>query len=130
MKITVQTSEYDGHEHSPLPWHLVSSAYVVEDPILKIVINFDNDAELICTGSTEDNISFHFNKDQDWCGSFQTEVTITGETAEEIEKLKMNPFRQKEKGQLVVALLPWDDVNDGVMITSWDEERVENDERF
>ena len=123
MKLTTQTFEYDGAPNGTrkeMHWHLVSSAYLFEDPILKIVIN--HDADLMCCGSDPSSISFSFSEDQEWQGWYETTVTITGETAEEIEKLKLNQFRQTAKGQMVVAFLPWTDPNDEAIIASWEAE--------
>ncbi len=124
MRITVKTRKFSGdHNDAPkdLEWHLVRSVYVVEEPHLKVVVNYDG--ELQCTSSTADTIGFIFSEDDAWQGWVETEVTIFGETPEEIERIKGNPFRQNGKGQLVEVILPWTDVNiDGVFLAEWDAE--------
>jgi hypothetical protein len=124
MRITVKTRKFSGdHNDAPkdLEGHLVRSVYVVEEPHLKVVVNYDG--ELQCTSSTADTIGFIFSEDDAWQGWVETEVTIFGETPEEIERIKGNPFRQNGKGQLVEVILPWTDVNiDGVFLAEWDAE--------
>lgn len=123
MRISVQSHEYSGDPKDPrreMERHLVQSAYLVQDQFLKLVINFDDAADLQCTSSTPNSIGFIFEQDQEWQGSYETEVHIIGETPDEIELIKRNQFRQDSKGQLVVALLPWSDSDDGVELASWD----------
>lgn len=122
MRISVQSHEYSGDpkdQRTEMGWHLVQSAYLVQDQFLKLVINFDDAADLQCTSSTPDSIGFIFEQDQEWCGSYETEVTLIGETPDEIELIKGNQFRQKEKGQMVIAILPWLDPNEATELAAW-----------
>lgn len=122
MRIVLNTFEYDGspdEERHELQWHLVSSVAIIKDPLVKIILNFEDGVELIGHSSTHNSIDFIFSKDQEWCGSYETEVTIFGDTPEEIELLKGNQFRQKDKGQIVVAILPWTDPRNDEVIVTW-----------
>ncbi len=122
MKLTVKSHFYDGAPNGTreeITGHLVTSTYLVEDPILKIIIN--HDADLQCCGSTAETVSFHFSEDDPWQGWTETSVTITGETPEEIDRIKMNQFRQTEKGQIVVAFLPWNHYDNEKVIASWEQ---------
>ena len=127
MRISVQSHEYSGNPNDPrneLDWHLVQSAYIVQDQFLKLVINFEG--ELSCSCSDPNSIGFMFDQDQEWQGWFETEVHFIGETPAEVELLKGNQFRQIEKGQMVVVILPWLDPNEATELASW--ESVDEDE--
>ena len=98
MRISVQSHEYSGNPKDPrneLDWHLVQSAYVVQDQFLKLVINFDG--ELSCSCSDQNSIGFMFEQDQEWQGWFETEVHFIGETPAEVELLKATSSVRKKR---------------------------------
>ncbi len=126
MRIVLNTFEYDGNPDEArheLNWHLVSSVTIIKDPLVKIILNYEDGATLSGHTSTKNSIGFILSKDQEWCGSYETEVTIFGDTPEEIELLKGNQFRQKDKGQTVVAILPWTEPANDVIISTWSSEK-------